>query len=358
MSAHRQHIGDEVKPGIYIGIDSGGTRTNVQILLIDRSGEQKGAMYEVSDSLSGAVSQKLIPTILRKVFAPLDMRLAELSALGFPCFAWISSAGFSPWTREDYAAALDELRPTITDGLMKSIGIANDAVTVLMGFRADGIIIAGTGSNTLVKSRDGSFHQAGGREWAGSDYGSGFWIGLRAIRQAYRDFEAGEDSVLLQRFRQFYGIRADDDRAFIGKIRDLGVSDDRMKKEIARFTISVCDAAERGDLGAQNIVKSEAEDLADVTAACLRRRFTTEELATGIRLVQVGSVLGNSFYRSSFESQIQMRLLSGTEQGARIEWQREATGASAAVQLAQDLLDGQRELLELALEFRPVIVNG
>lgn len=344
-----------MKPGVYVGVDSGGTRTNVQVCAVERSGEQRSVMYEVGDSLSGAVSVSLVPRILEKIFAPLEMRLAELSSLGLPCYAWISSAGFSPWTRHEYGAHLDKLLGLIADGELRAIGAANDAVSVLFGTRADGIIIAGTGSNTLVRSRDSALYQAGGREWAASDYGSGFWIGLRALRQAYRDFESGEDSVLLQRFRQFYGIRNDND--LIEKIRELGVSDDNMKKEISRFTISVCDAAERGDMGAQNIVKSEAEDLADVTAACLRRRFSTEDLATGVKLVQVGSVLGNTFYRNSFEAQVQMRLSSGSEQRAQISWQRAATGAMASVQLAKDLAGTSGDLLKLPMDFRPVIVS-
>ena len=51
-----------------------------------------------------------------------------------------------------------------------------------------------------------------------SDYGGGFWIGLKAIRQAYRDYESGVDSVLLQRLRQVYGIRPDDHHGLIAKL--------------------------------------------------------------------------------------------------------------------------------------------
>src|SRR5215472_18326584 len=62
--------------------------------------------------------------------------------------------------------------------------------------------------------------------------GSGFWVGLNAIRAAYRDFASGTDSVLLQRFRQVYGIRNDDGRAFIAKLRDLAIADSNMKRRL------------------------------------------------------------------------------------------------------------------------------
>jgi N-acetylglucosamine kinase-like BadF-type ATPase len=209
-----------------------------------------------------------------------------------------------------------------------------------------------------VKSEDGHLHQAGGHEWVACDYGSGFWIGLKAIRAAYRDYEAGTDSVLLQRLRQVYGIRPDDNRGLIAKLRDLAVADPNMKKEIARFAASVCDAAERGDVPAQNIVKEEAEDLADVTAGLLRRQFTASELTQGVGLVECGSLLGNTLYRTSFEAQIELRLRSGIEQRAAIAWQRVTTGGAACIRLARDLAEpGAIELLRSEVAFRPSIVR-
>ena len=83
-----------------------------------------------------------------------------------------------------------------------------------------------------------------------------------------------------------------------------------MKRKIARFAAEVCNAAERGDHDSQNIVKLEAEDLADVMAGSLRRWFGAVESLDGLSLVQCGSVMNNTFYRSTFESQLGMRLRS------------------------------------------------
>ena len=110
-----------------------------------------------------------------------------------------------------------------------------------------------------------------------------------------------------------------------------------MKKEIARFTASVCAAAERGDVSSQNIVKDESEDLADVTAGILRRQFSMDELVAGLGLVECGSLLGNTLYRASFEAQIELRLRSGVEQKVAISWRRVTTGGAACIRLAKDL---------------------
>jgi N-acetylglucosamine kinase-like BadF-type ATPase len=342
--------------GVFVGIDSGGTRTNVEILVSDANGNRRSASYESAESLSGALAPSLIPNVLGKILAPLPLRLEDLAIDDLPMYVWISAAGFTPWTRDEFTVAIHDSGPAIGYENIHSMGVANDAVSLLLGSRANGIIIAGTGSSVIVKASDGSLHQSGGHEWVACDYGSGFWLGLGAIRQAYRDFEAGSDSVLLQRLRQVYGIRPNDTRALIAKLRDLAIADPNMKKEIARFAASVCAAAERGDVDAQNIVKLGAEDLADVTAGALRRQFPMDQLVEGIGLVQCGSLLGNQLYRSSFESQIEMRLSSGIEQRVAIDWQRVTTASAACIQLARDLAGDTTDLLRLDMSFRPSIV--
>lgn len=343
---------------VMVGIDSGGTRTNVLVNVVNSDGGvARTSSYEVGESLSGALAPKLVSSVMHRVFAPLDNCLTQLGDLGVPAFAWISAAGYSPSIRDTYIQALEELGPTLQSIGVRAVGVANDAVTLLLGSAADGIVIAGTGSSSLVKSADGALYQSGGRDWVASDYGSGFWIGLRAIRQAYRDFEAGEDSVLLNRLRGVYGIRPDDERALIAKMRDMSVGDENMKKEIARLAASVCAAAERGDVGSQNIVKTEAEDLADVMAGSLRRRFTRDDLADGLTIVRCGSVIGNAFFASAFQSQVERRLLSGSDRPAAIHWTDAATGREAAVALAGRIQRESDALLRLSLDFRPAVVH-
>jgi N-acetylglucosamine kinase-like BadF-type ATPase len=312
--------------------------------------------YEVGETLSGALSIELVPTAMQKVLAPLDQSIGDSLYSDMPVYLWISAAGFSPWTRDEYLVAMTDILPSLVSGSIRSAGAANDGVSLLLGSRADGIVIAGTGSTVVVRSADGELHQAGGHGWVACDDGAGFWIGIRAIRQAYRDYECGLDSVLLQRLRQSYGIRAGDNRGLVEKLRDLSVGHKDMKKEIAHFAASVC-AAERGDRPAQNIVKAEAEALADVTAEALRRRFSSSELSAGLRIVQCGSLLANELYRGSFETQLELRLLSGDRRKATFEWQRVVTAAEAAVRLAMDLAFSPQYLMRPDREFRPAIAR-
>lgn len=343
---------------MYVGVDSGGTRTNVAISILNEDGETLDDSYEVGESLSGALPTDLIPVALRKILAPLETCIGDSNYNDLPVYVWVSAAGFTPWTRDEYLVAMNDLLPSLLDGSIRVAGAANDGVSLLIGSRANGVIIAGTGSTVIVRCSDGKLHQAGGHEWVACDDGSGFWIGVRAIRQAYRDYEAGTDSVLLQRLRQAYGVRSSDNRGLIEKFRDLAVGHKDMKKDIAHFAASVCAAAERGDKTAQNIVKAEAEALADVTAETLRRRFTSSELADGLTIVQCGSLIANDLYRLSFEGQLELRLLSDDRNKASFDWQRVVTAGDAAVRLAEDLASSPNALLQLDRAFRPAITRG
>jgi N-acetylglucosamine kinase-like BadF-type ATPase len=351
-------VADDLSPGIFVGVDSGGTRTNVQIEeWREGTSPPLESSYEVPETLSGALPEDLIPPTLRSILAPLEMRVQSDDLGSAPVHIWISAAGFTEWTRDRYMKTLDTVAPDLLGERVMSAGVANDAVSLLLGLRADGIVIAGTGSNVLVRGLEGDLYQSGGHEWVACDYGSGFWIGIQAIRRAYRDLEDGARSVLLQRMRELYGVRSGDDRALINRLRDLAVGDENVKKEVARFAADVCHASERGDKPAQNIVKSEAEDLADVTAGALRRTLPRERLEAGVKMVQCGSLLGNPFYRNSFETQLEMRLLSGSEQPARLDWQRVITGGESAVRLAKGLLNDPEQHLGLDDAFRPAIVQ-
>lgn len=338
----------------YVGIDSGGTRTNVTIL-VEGSGESRTATYESGESLSGALSPSSMPVTLRRMLSPLPRRLEDLSASSSEIYMWISAAGYTEWTRNDLIRAMEDALPEV--GQVRAMGCANDGISALLGSRADGIVVAGTGSTTIVRSKAGDLVQAGGHEWVACDDGSGFWIGLHAIRAAYRDFASGADSVLLQRFRQVYGIRSDDGPAFIAKLRDLAIADSNMKKEIARFASSVCDAAVRGDPVAQDIVKQHSEDLADVSASLVRRQFSRSDLAAGIAIIEVGGLLSNELYRTSFEAQLELRLRTGIDERPVVSWQRAVTATSACIQLARDLKEGNADFLKLPLAFRPAVVR-
>jgi N-acetylglucosamine kinase-like BadF-type ATPase len=337
---------------VFVGVDAGGSRTTVKVVV---DGSDAVRQYEVGETLSGSMEPQRYEGRLRAILAPLEKAYEQLGVVGLPTYLFIGAAAYTPRVRSVIRRALHRAVPLVAGPQVRVAGAANDVVTLLFGLRADGVVIAGTGSNVLIKSATGSLLQIGGQEWVACDTGAGFWIGLRAIRQAYRDFEDGDDSVLLQRFREAYGVVKDDHPALVATARRLAIAGPDMKKHIARFCVDVCRAAERGDLSAQSIVRAEAEELADRVAAGLRRAFDARQLSSGVSIVQCGSVVvGNDFYRATFERRVENDLRSDTRPDVR--WHPVSTGTDAAVSLARTLRASADELLDVAELHRPVVV--
>lgn len=339
---------------VYVGVDSGGTRTNVKIASEDGNGIVPVDTYETADSLSGALPDGAVLDAMRAILAPLESRLEEDFHEPIAVYIWISAAGYTPWTRPIYVGAMRDLLSLILDGQIHKIGAANDGISLLLGSGSDAVVIAGTGSNTLVRTRDGAIYQAGGHEWVACDYGSGFWIGLLGIRQAYVDFEAGQKTVLLQRLCEQFSVAVDDAASLISHLRRFAVGDKDMKKDIARFAPAVCAAAERGDRTAQNLVKKEAESLADVTATALRRRLERNDFESGLQLLECGSVVANPFYRTSFEGQVKLRL---SDLEPEIQWTHVTTAEDQCLHLARQLVATGTEFERIDAAFRPAIVE-
>lgn len=337
----------------FIAVDSGGTRSSVMISVDDSPTDC--ARYETSEVMAGTTPPELYPQTLRRILARAKRHLDDHGEYE-RVFLFMGAAGFAPVTRENFCDTFEDVLPGLFEDRIAVSGAANDGTTLLMGHRADAVVIAGTGSTVMIHDDKNVIHIAGGHDWVGCDYGSGFWIGLRGIRQASRDFEDGSTTDVLERFREVYSVRSNDPRAFISKLRELAMADALMKGEIARFAAAVCQAAGRGDVQSQDIIKAEAEDLADVAASAVRRRLGMEKLSTGISFVQCGGLMGNEFYRDIFEKQVIRRLMNEDGKSSLIGWKRVDTGAQSVMNLALRLRDDIDSLTRVDRHHMPLIV--
>jgi hypothetical protein len=55
--------------------------------------------------------------------------------------------------------------------------------------------------------------------------------------------------------------------------------------------------------------------------------------------------------------QLELRLRTGLEERAVVNWHRAVTATSACIQLAKDLKEGNTGFLKLDLAFRPAVVR-
>lgn len=341
-----------------VGVDTGGTRTTVSVR--ERGVEEPLHTYQTIDALSGSLPSHCYPDTLRKILAQLDGRWMTLAPPDAEVAVFVSSAGFAPSTQPLFSDAFADVLPSVLGGQVQVCAAANDTVSLLLGCRADVAVIAGTGSNVMARKRDGKIKQIAGHGWAACDYGAGFWIGLRGIRESYKNFEHGEDTAILQRLYETYTVRGHSsimrEKALIARLREFSVSDENMKPEIAKFAYAMCEAATRGDLVAQDIVKSEAEALADMTAVLMRRSFSTFELSGEIEALLCGGLFKSEFYRSAFETQVDLRL-GRPASGEERSWTRVETGVEASLAIAERLFDGRDHFSDLEPTYRPFVFH-
>ncbi|WP_026918130.1 BadF/BadG/BcrA/BcrD ATPase family protein [Gordonia shandongensis] len=263
------------RPAI-VAVDCGGTSAKATL----RTARERHR-FAGEASLSGYLDPREIPTVLDAILAPIENAWSQ-SAAG-PVVVVIGAAGFTPGLRDVFRAAIAQIMPRAFGGAVTGAAVMNDATALLLGHDADGVVVAGTGSSVLIRSGD-DVVTGGGHDWAASDEGSGFWIGLQGIRQVARDVDADRPSALRDAFGATYSPRDD-----VAGLRELAVAGPRMKAEIARFSAGVCAAAADGDTAATEVLRSEAHALVDLLArTAVRAGSPTSLVACGGMLTEPG----------------------------------------------------------------------
>lgn len=321
-----------------VGIDSGGSRTNIRVL--GPNGECWN-LTEIPSSTSSARSDAEIRATLKRIF-----RAVEARTMGFETSAWLSAAGYSLASQNRIEGILEEFLGAFEG----TLGISNDAVTLLLAHsQGTVVLVIGTGSAAMARNPDGHVLQIGGQEWVASDYGSGFWIGLNGIRAAYKALEGGPDTSLtprlLDHYRGVFGTEGDDEEAIILEIvRRLAGSGFDLKRQIASFARVVCDVAQRSDEVAQGIVREAALENATAAAELYRRLIGQQGEGLAPKILISGSVAyGSSFFREAFQFYIDSLLsdIRAALELSRIEVLCVSDGVDEALKLARSLSESE-----------------
>jgi glucosamine kinase len=318
-----------------VGVDSGGTRTNIRILAPD--GTQK-PLAEINRSLSSNRSDNELREISREIFSAIFS-----VTVGDPACVWISAAGYA-------AASKHRLEPLVADAIVDlnmRVGMSNDAVVMLLAHSSElVVIIAGTGSVAMARDPAGQVITRGGDEWVVADYGSAFWLGLDGIRAAYRALEGGPETGMLNCLIEHFSRLKDNAhkrevRVVVREVaRRLASHGTETKPTIASFAPEVTRQAELGDDEAQKIVRKAVEELADAANRVYRELAAQAEgRNVAPRFLLSGSVgYRSTFYFEALRARLDEKLYGVRERtGQQIELVRQLNGLSEAVTLAERL---------------------
>lgn len=278
---------------VHLAVDGGGTKT--QAVIVDGAGRVLGR--------GSAGSSNHRAEGISRALAHLDgaIEAAVREAGVTPPFAraWFGLAGID--RPEDLCLFQEQLTP-----LAARVHVSNDAELVLAGLAArPGVgLIAGTGSIALGIDQAGQVVRVGGWGHLIGDEGSGYDLGLRALRRA--TWMADGRAVcgpFLDLVLAHFGVVAADDLIAC-------VYSQSSKAAVAALAPLILRAAQAGDSDARAIARPAAGALADAVVTVAHRLHT---VGGPVALALGGSLLvRDGYYRTMVLRRVRRQIALGS----------------------------------------------
>lgn len=281
----------------YAGIDAGGTQTKLWLLRHDgkefefagRGTAGPGNMQDVGpDGLVRRVQEALAQAAKEAGLAEpprLDALVIGAAGIGRPADVTRALEAFGKAFPGVKAAAHNDAIVALAGGTLGDPGA---------------VVIAGTGSTAWAYLPDGAWIRTGGWGYILGDEGSGFAIGLEALRRVTRASDGRETPTsLTQAVLRHYNIQD------VWDLIPLMYGGLVPKQLIAGFTPVVLQEAEAGDEVAMAVVKQAVDDVTLLVAA-LRKNA---ELPSPCPLVVVGGLFSNQLFFRLFQERIEAQQL-------------------------------------------------
>lgn len=277
------------RDSMLIGVDSGGTKSvgclvsaDGTLLGLGYGGPtnvlfvpERDARHAVREAVLGALGQRGGAT---GVFP--QVRVVYLSAPGFPA-----------------ESAERSLRPIVPEA---KIVVESDAYAAFRGAlpQGDGVVaLSGTGSFACGHWRDRWLTTGGWGPLVG-DEGSGYWIGVEALRAVvYAVDGRGPATQLRDIFRRTLHYSLD------RELRHFIYSNELNRQRIAGLTLLVAQAAREGDAVARDILERAGKELA-ILACSVVERLGVEKGPIAVSATG-GVVRPGSLVLEAFRSEVQ-----------------------------------------------------
>ncbi|HMG84907.1 MAG TPA: BadF/BadG/BcrA/BcrD ATPase family protein [Terracidiphilus sp.] len=258
-----------------LGIDGGGTRTRASIV----DGERVLAFGENGSikrlRVGAEIAEENLRALLKDVFAQAGLHGVKAASAGV---ASATMPGVKKWV----TTVFDDF------GVERSEVVGDEVIALDGAFKGGpGILqIAGTGSNCIGRAPDGGRESAGGWSSRLGDEGSGYWIGLHAVRRGLRALDREEPTRILDAVSGLWGTKS------IEELVNLG--DSTPGPDFAAIAPAISQLAEEGDAVAKGVLQQAALDLVEsvlLVRAKLRRK---RNLTVEVPVAWIGSVIGKS----------------------------------------------------------------
>jgi len=255
-----------------LGIDGGGTNTRAVI----RRGESELARAKGGSikrlRVGAEQAEANLHALLDEVYRQAGVSGLDAASAGV---ASASLPGVTGWITEVFREYHIERSEVVGDEVIALDAAFHGGAGILQ--------IAGTGSNCIGRAADGRRESAGGYSSTLGDEGSGYWIGLHAVRQALKAYDCGEPTAVLERVGALWQTKTLEELVNVGNATP--------GPDFSELAPIVSELATAGDAVALRVLEQAGSDLAEfvlVVREKLRKRGgLTEELP----VAWTGSVL-------------------------------------------------------------------
>jgi N-acetylglucosamine kinase-like BadF-type ATPase len=264
--------------GLYLAIDAGGTKTrcaladDARVLARAETGTVK--LMRVAESEATARME----TMLGEVAADAGVSLGTVTRTCMGLAGFTSEAARA-WARRVLGAKVA--------GELILVGDEEIALDAAFAGGPGILVIAGTGAIAMGRGESGELVTAGGFGPVLGDEGSGYWIGLEAIRAALRAQDrlglGGVSTCLLRDIEAHWGLGSTSELIAMGNQRSPS-------PDFAELAPVVARCAEAGDVLAAGILERAGEELAELVGLAFHKMGAAAPADVGVAFT--GSVLG------------------------------------------------------------------
>ena len=282
-------------------IDAG--QTNTRYVVFDKGGEI------LSDDTDQGITNILLSGATNSLKKNLNIIVHKTRRMLGPCSFRVVSAGYTGISkeREEYKVVLAVFTETFKGS---KIVLESDIVSShAANFRGKpGIVLhAGTGAFAYGVDQNGNRMRTGGWGYLLGDEGSGFGLGLEAIRAAIEAWEkTGPQTELKDELLPFFGINNPE------TLKTVVYSKSFQRRRIAEFSRILLEHADRGDPVAQKLVTTGVESMVKlIEPIIMDLHFERPEVAlAGALYTNARSYFERSktFLRAQYGDRLKIRL--------------------------------------------------
>ena len=307
---------------VVLGIDGGGTRTRASIL----AGEQVLAYAEGGSikrlRVGAEAAEQNLRALLTEAFRQAGSVRVEAASVGV---ASATMPGVPEWITavfRDFSIHCSEV-------------VGDEVIALDAAFRGGpGILqIAGTGSNTIGRAPDGGRECAGGWSSRLGDEGSGYWIGVHALRRALHAYDREQPTRILERVGEIW------ETPNLEELVNLG--DSTPGPDFAALAPVVNELAEAGDAVAVGVLKQAAADLVEFVLLVREKLRRKHQIGGEVPVAWTGGVVAKMpMVREAFFAGLKAaapQMPVGTEEVVAIEgaiWRAQRLAAQINAQEA------------------------